>query len=175
MPLHPRSLPQAKIDRIRRLCEIHPETTVAAIVRVDLHTIVRIGRRGWVEKSAGRPVRPRPTDFAIMAGRMTIRELCAHYRAGTMVVYRWIGEVGRTPMRPEQGDKITRPRDFAEVLARIGPTACKAHYGVTFRVVARWRQEIGHPIRGREKSREKGIGWVDRYAATASHSVEGHR
>lgn len=85
---------QAQATRAELLCRVHSIRTVSKITGLAPNTISRMRDRGW--KPADRVKscqRPRPTDFAIMNARMTIKPLMKHYRAGCRAIARWRREL----------------------------------------------------------------------------------
>lgn len=162
-------IPQALVDRVRRLCDVHDMTTVAGIVGINRRTIGDMKRRGW--KQAQQPRRPRPTDFAIVSDTMTKKDLMRHYRAGERQVQRWCEQVGRQrkqasryrPARPI-------PSDLAETVAKLGPYGAADHYGVSYGTVKRWRKATGLPLSwSRQPKRAAAtVGWADRYFESRS-------
>jgi len=92
-------VPQAVLDRAKRLSEVHPQYLVAEMVGVCAFTLRRAKHRGWV---AGRQSRygPRPSDFEIMVKRgHTLAELATYYRASYTAIQRWKREIGLVPRR----------------------------------------------------------------------------
>lgn len=91
-------IPQSLCDRAELLARSHPIETVAELIGVHFGTVYRMKHRGWkaADYSCGR--RHVPTDFAIQARDMTVRELAAHYRTSPNIVARWFRE---KPVRPQ--------------------------------------------------------------------------
>lgn len=157
-------IPQAKIDRIRRLCEVHSMTEVAGIVGVGRHVIGDMKRRGW--KEAKQPCRLRPADFAILSVTMTKQDLMRHYRAGSYQVRRWSGEVGRQRKQASRyRPAMPIPTDLAAIVAELGPYGAADHYGVSYGTVKRWRKATGLPFSWSRQPKRvvQTLGWAERY------------
>ena len=159
-------LSQAKIDRIRRLCEVHTMTAVAEIVGTHRSVIRALRQRGW--KAGHQEHRPRPSDFALVCDTMTIAEMCQRYRASDHTVRRWANEIGRSFKRTCTRKPRPIPDDLAKMVAELGPYGAADHYGVSYGTVKRWRKAMGLPLSWsrRPKSERTAptmVGWADRY------------
>lgn len=86
-------IPQHVHDRARRLAEVHPMKTVAAMIGVRPSQLSKMKRRGWRAVPEGVPQRPMPSDFAIQSRHMSNRDLARHYRTGLAVVRRWLSQL----------------------------------------------------------------------------------
>jgi len=85
-----RAIPQSVCDRAELLARAHPLQTVAEILGLHPGQITRMKKRGWRQAGHNSHARPMPSDFAIMAGRMSYRELVQHYRAGNDTIGKWL-------------------------------------------------------------------------------------
>lgn len=84
-------VPQSLYDRAELLARVHDLKTVAEIIGKSLPFVCKMRKRGW--KTQAYPLRPRPSDFAIQAKHLNVKELERHYRAGSAVVRRWREEL----------------------------------------------------------------------------------
>lgn len=163
--------PHDVCDRVRRLCEVHSTRTVSEIVGIDRNTILGMKRRGWKAGRGGRHPRKMPTDFPIMANRMTKKELQKHYKAGQRTVSKWAEQIPRNYERKPGAPKAKPiPDDVAEVVARLGPTKAAAHFQVDPSTLQNWRVALGLPIQ-KKRSRKPvkpTVGWVDEYVRRAA-------
>jgi hypothetical protein len=150
------ALPQAVVDRMRRLNEIHAQDVVAEIVGVNRHTVSKAKLRGWKRGQPGPALRSMPGDYPIQRNHMTKHQLARHYRTSLAVVTRWDAELG-TPRayepRPSSHEKKPTPSDIVEVIAALGATAAAAHFGVHPNTLVRMRRDAGLPLQARRANR----------------------
>lgn len=88
-------LSQAVHDRAELLFRSHPWRTVAEMIGTSTSQIHQMRARGWLAVGHTRPLRARPSDFAIQYRHMNHAELRAHYRASSAAVTRWTKELTR--------------------------------------------------------------------------------
>jgi len=160
-----RAYPQEVVDRMRRLYETHGSlTTVGAIMGIDPDIISRAKRRGWKSGRPGQAATPMPSDFPLMANRLTIKQLCAHYRAGQGSVYRWLGQIERNyePRSSSHGSKPI-PVGFESVLREHGPTKAAAILGVDPNTLQKWREQKGLPVARKRKKATDQRNWAEQY------------
>lgn len=75
--------------------------TVAELLGLKPSVITRVKQRGWRQADYASVKRPMPTDFGIMARKLTHRELMAHYHCGSRAIQRWFAERPvRAPFKP---------------------------------------------------------------------------
>jgi transposase-like protein len=147
-----KSLTQADCDRMRRLCEIHPQVVVAQLMHIDKDTVWRIKKRGFTATRGGPARRPMPDDFRIQADALSLHELARHYRTGLCCINRWVKEAGSRDFTPRSSAHITpqriRPeREVVEAaVAEHGPTKAAHVLGVHPTTLQKWREFYGLPI-----------------------------
>lgn len=86
-------LSQNTCRRAELLSRTHSSYVVAQILGVSRNTLWHLKKRGWKALLSQKPVRPRPSDFAIQARYMTSDELRLHYQTSTRAVARWKREL----------------------------------------------------------------------------------
>ena len=86
-------LPPRTCERIKLLCNVHSDRTVAKLVGISRSTLYLLKRRGFAPLTSERRRRPRPSDFAIQANHMCRDELARHYRTSNRSVGRWKREL----------------------------------------------------------------------------------
>jgi hypothetical protein len=168
-----KALTQAQCDRMRRLCELHPQVVVARLMHIDPTTVCVIKKRGFKASTGGPARRPMPDDFRIQADVMTLHELARHYRTGLCCVRRWIEEAGGRRFTPRSSARLTGmptmpPREVvAAAVENLGATRAAAEFGVSPTTLQKWRQHYGLPIRHKRvvqlRKRPALRGWAERY------------
>lgn len=81
--------------RAELLSRSHSTYAVSAITGISRNSLWHLKRRGWRALPSQKPIRPRPSDFAIQARHMTNLELCRLYRASTRAITRWRRELAQ--------------------------------------------------------------------------------
>lgn len=85
-----------------------------------------------------------PKDFALIAARMTGKELRAHYGINQAMMTRWIKETGIKPFRLPPINRLPVPDDFAAIAPTMHKGALLRHYGVAqHETIDRWIRESG--------------------------------
>ena len=88
--------------------------------------------------------RAMPADFKDHFLEMTLRDLCAYYRAGAEVVRRWTEEAGgKEPKGRYVAPVRTIPDDFAEYASRETQLQLIKRYRCGPKMVTRWRRQTG--------------------------------
>jgi hypothetical protein len=90
-----RLVSEATCARVKLLCSVHPDRTVAELVGISRNTIYHLKKRQWRALTSFRRCRPRPSDFAIQRNYMDRDGLVKHYRASARTVARWLRETPR--------------------------------------------------------------------------------
>ena len=141
--------PQEIIDRARRLAEIHPLVTVAAILKVSDNCLGRARARGWKAASVrGKALPQRPDDLTIQCDHMTVDEMAAHYGVARSTVRKWLVGIPRD-YKPRKVDRAL-PVPSREVIIKAldGRSIDEAAdlLGVHEQTLQKWRQHYGMPV-----------------------------
>lgn len=157
--------PQEVIDRARRLYETHRSyRTVSDILGIHRDVICRMAKRGWKIGTPGLARRLMPDDFRIMANRMTIIQLCQHYKAAQTTVYRWLSNCDRDYKAKSSARRsISPPNNFPEIVARFGPTKAADILGVNAGTLLKWRKAHNLPVLKKRKRPICYTGWPEQY------------
>ena len=164
-------IPQATLDRCRRLAEIHPLVIAAQICGISESGAHRARARGWKANKGGLPRRPRPDDFDLLKDKMTKMELRLHYRTSQKAIYRWLEESGPRDYQPRYTGHtphiIPSKSEIEARIARLGVTAAAKDFGVSPGTFERWRIARGIPVARKRffqmRKQPTSIGWVERY------------
>lgn len=152
-----RAIPQAVIDRYKRLVATYGPGVAADLAGISRNAGLRIRRRGYAAARLGVQEKPFPADFSVMANRMTKKDLMRHYRVGQVCLDRWLSRVDRD-YRIERRDisMPVPPRERIEAAMALGsiPAACAA-LGVNKSTLVKWRRHYGMPIASRRTARMK--------------------
>ena len=149
-------LSQETCERMRRLCQVHTQETVAALCGVSKHAVQQAKKRGWKAGKGGPSRRPMPGDYPIQRDHLTVHQLRVHYHTGLGCISRWEREL-KQPRRyvPRSSSRgaLPTPPNLAEVIQQLGATRAAAHFNVHPNTLARMRRDAGLPVRTRSPNR----------------------